>query len=364
MRVGLAFGTPYETLDAFQLELDIAHAAGADSIWIPDHLAGIFHPQLWDGMSYGDAASSPDAFPDPLTLAGVLSGRTELPIGTAVVDATRRRAPDMIRAALTAHHLSPAGFRLGIGSGEAENLVPFGYPFDAPAGALEQFLIEARSLLDDGRMPAPLDGAMGLRATRPDGSKLQIWVAAHGPRALRLVGTYADGWISIFVDSATFRQQREVITEHAARAGRSVPPARLMVLTVFGESRDEVVARFEAEPLAKLVAMLAPAELWTAFGLEKPGAGTAGYRDMVLHHIDPQQLANVAPKVPVEMLEAFGLLLGNGHEIAAQLEPHQEAGVDQLMVVNLSGFLGGLERVAATRQELVDLMRLLDAGRG
>src|SRR5687767_11555531 len=114
MKVGLALGTPYETLRDFDVELDIAHAAGVDSIWLPDHLWGIYHPGLWNRMTYSDAASTPDAYADPLTLAGVLGSRTHLPIGTGVVDATRRRAPDMIRAALTVHHLNPGGFILGV----------------------------------------------------------------------------------------------------------------------------------------------------------------------------------------------------------------------------------------------------------
>jgi phthiodiolone/phenolphthiodiolone dimycocerosates ketoreductase len=359
MRVGLALGTPYETLEAFEVELDIARAANVDSVWLPDHLWGIFHPALWKQMSYRDAASSPDAYADPLTLAGLLASRVDIPIGTGVVDATRRRAPDMIRAALTVHHLAPGGFILGVGSGEAENIVPFGYPFDKPVGKLEEFLIEARSLLDHGRMPTPLTGTMGLPAAHDRHGKLPIWVAAHGPRALRLAGTYADGWISIFVDPASFQQQRAIVAEHAARAGRPVPDTRCTMLVILGESRDEVASRLEAEPLAKLIAMTAPAELWREFGLEKPGGGGAGYRDMLVHEIAPELLADVAPNIPLELLEALGVYLGNAEEIATRLEPYRAAGVDQLMIANYSGFVGGVPRVAAMKHQFASLTHLL-----
>jgi len=359
MKVGMVLGTPYGSLDGFELELEIAREARLDSLWIPDHLWGVFHPALWSEMTYGDAGSSPDAWADPLVLAGLLAGRTELPFGTGVVDATRRRAPDMLRAALTVHHLAPGGFKLGIGSGEAENIVPFGYPFDKPVGALERFLIEARSLLDDGRMPPPLSGTLGLPAAAVGKGPLELWVAAHGPRALRLAGTYGDGWISVFVSPDVYRRQRETVARHAAAAGRPVPPSRCTLIVVLGESRDEVVARLHAEPLAKLIAMLAPAELWNAFGVEKPGAGTAGYRDMLLHDIDPDLLRAVAPQIPVELLEAAGIHLGNAAEVAELLYPYQECGVELLTIANFSGFVGGLPRQAATRDQFVELTQLL-----
>jgi phthiodiolone/phenolphthiodiolone dimycocerosates ketoreductase len=359
MKVGMALGTPYESLDAFDVELEIARAAQVDSIWIPDHLWGIFHPALWQRMSYSDAASSPDAYADPLALAGLLAGRIEVPIGTGVVDATRRRAPDMLRAALTVHHMAPGGFMLGVGSGEAENIVPFGYPFDTPVGRLEEFLIEARSLLDHGRMPAPMRGTLGLPAARNGSGTLPLWVAAHGPRALRLAGTYADGWISIFVDPALFGRQLATVAEHAERAGRAMPQMRCTMLVILGESRDEVVARLEAEPLAKLIAMTAPAELWAAFGLEKPGSGGAGYRDMLVPDVDPELLAAIAPQIPAEMLEALGVYLGSGEQIAMRLEPYRDAGVELLMIANYSGFVGGLERVAETGHQFAELTRRL-----
>ena len=361
MKVGMVLGTPYGSLDGFELELEIAREAELDSLWIPDHLWGVFHPGLWSRMSYGDAGSSPDAWADPLVLAGLLAGRTELPFGTSVVDATRRRAPDMLRAALTVHHLSPGGFVLGIGSGEAENIVPFGYPFDKPVGALERFLIEARSLLDHGHMPAPLKGTLGLPAAAEGKGALEIWVAAHGPRALRLAGTYGDGWISVFVSPDVYREQRQVVAGHAATAGRPMPRSRCTLIVVLGESREEVAARLHDEPLAKLIAMLAPAELWSAFGLEKPGAGTAGYRDMLLHDLDPEVLARVAPDIPVELLEAAGIHLGNASEIAELLYPYEECGVDLLTIANFSGFVGGQPRQAAMKDQFVELTHLLAA---
>lgn len=361
MKVGMALGNPYEDLAGFETELDVARSAGVDSLWILDHLWGVFHPALWAKMSYSDGASSPDAYADPFVLAGVLAGGVAVPFGTGVVDATRRRAPDVLRAALTLQHLTPGGFMLGVGSGEIENLVPFGYPFDKPVGRLEQFLIEARSLLDEARMPEPLRGTLGLPAASDRNGKLEIWVAAHGPRALRLAGTYGDGWISVFVEENTFRQQMAAVAEHAARAGRPVPATRCTLIAILGESRAEVASLLDQEPLARLVAMLAPSELWAAFGLEKPGGAGAGYRDMLLHDLEPEPLEAIAPRIPLELLEAGGVYVGNAEEIATRLAPYQDAGVEHVTIANFSGLLGGLPRLAAMKEQFVDLVRRLDS---
>jgi len=63
MKIGLALGSPYERLEHYELELEIAHAARVDSIWLPDHLWGFYHPGLWDRMSYSDAGCSPAGSP-------------------------------------------------------------------------------------------------------------------------------------------------------------------------------------------------------------------------------------------------------------------------------------------------------------
>jgi phthiodiolone/phenolphthiodiolone dimycocerosates ketoreductase len=61
-------------------------------------------------------------------VCAALGPTTDLPLGLAVTDGIRRGAPDVARSALTLQQMCKGGFNLGIGSGEAENLVPFNYP--------------------------------------------------------------------------------------------------------------------------------------------------------------------------------------------------------------------------------------------
>src|SRR4029453_17799260 len=167
-------------LEGNTMLLQLAESMRADSLWAPDHILGVFHPELWSEMAYSSLAADPDAFYDPWVLGGVLGQLTDIPFGLSVTDATRRRAPDVARSALTLQHLCRGGFNLGVGSGEAESLVTFGYDFSRPVAKTEEFLVELRALLDTGRMPSDsMSGRMGLPLESANG-RPKVWLAGHG----------------------------------------------------------------------------------------------------------------------------------------------------------------------------------------
>ena len=60
------------------------------------------------------------------------------------------------------------GFNLGIGSREAENLVPFNYPYDRPVAALERFLKVLRHILWIRAACRPGRAALGCRSDTID----------------------------------------------------------------------------------------------------------------------------------------------------------------------------------------------------
>ena len=117
-----------------------------------------------------DLAADPDAFYDPFCYGAVVGTMTDRPFGISVTDATRRGAADLARTALTLNDLNPGGFILGIGSGEAESLVPFGYPFDKPVSVLEDVL---RDLALAARPRC--DGRRGSRPHGPAAAGRRAW---------------------------------------------------------------------------------------------------------------------------------------------------------------------------------------------
>jgi phthiodiolone/phenolphthiodiolone dimycocerosates ketoreductase len=330
---------------------DAAQAMQADSLWVVDHFLSLYHPEIWRQTALGALQPEADGYFDPFCVCAALGPTTDLPLGIGVTDATRRAAPDIARAALTLQHLCKGGFNLGVGSGEAENLVPFGYPFDRPVAATEAFLKLLRHFLDTGRMPTG-PGRTGLPLESSNG-KPRVWVAGHGPRMLRLTGEYGDGWLPTFPATADeYGRRAAIVAAHAHRVGRPSPEAGLGVFLVLGENRQRIREMFEAEPLAKLIALQAKPEIFRRHGVEHPlGADVRGVIDFIPHEHDPDKLRALAPTIPFDVVEEC-LFLGNVDEVAQRLRGYADNGCEHAVLLNLTGLVGGVPEVTRHAPDL------------
>jgi phthiodiolone/phenolphthiodiolone dimycocerosates ketoreductase len=329
VKLGLLLPTML-SLDLNRAALAAAEHVGVDDVWVLDHMMGLTHPTIWPVFPASRALPDPDALLDPFCVAAALGPSTDLPLGVCVTDATRRRGGDLARCALTLHDACRGGFILGLGSGEAESILPFGYDYETPVGNVEAALREVRSMLDHGHMPEGV-GRTGL--TR-DGAKgiPQVWVAAQHPRMLRLTGTYADGWLPLPSSADRYREQFVIIKGAAAKAGRPTPTASLVPATILGDSREQVLQTLERVPVARLIAYYLPASTWQAYGLQHPGGPDCrGQADIIPHTIDAERLIEIADSIPVELVEELAWL-GNADEIAERIAPYAEAGATHLML--------------------------------
>ena len=148
-------------------------------------------PQLLaraEDLGYTDAWSYErnvfDAF-SPLAAAAVTTRTMRL--GTSIVPAFTRPAGLVAMSAAAIAELAPGRFVLGIGS-STEAIVGgwMGLQFSGPVTRVRESLVAVRSLLQGKRV-----GSMRLH--RPPECPVPIYVAALGPRMLRLAGELADG---------------------------------------------------------------------------------------------------------------------------------------------------------------------------
>ncbi|MGV0585670.1 LLM class flavin-dependent oxidoreductase [Mycobacteroides chelonae] len=360
MKIGLGLPANYPA-SLVEAVLQAADIASPDSVWFPDHMLGIFPPSLWDQYSISHAIPDPDAFMDPFALCARASSGHTVPMGIAVTDGIRRAAPDVARSSLTLQHLCAGGFNIGVGSGEAENLLPFGYSFDKPVAATEKFVQLLRHLLDYGEMPSG-PGRLGYPTASSNG-KPRIWVAGHRPRMLRLTGEYADGWIPIDISSPDdYRDMKHEVHEYARAAGRPYPEAGLFVYTILGESRKRLHEHFKKEPLAKLMALAsAPSSDWERHGLKHPlGAGFRAYLDYIPHDHDPDLLRNIASDIPIEVLEEK-VLLGSPSEVAQRVDKLAAAGCEHFIMFNMTGLVGGKDEGSKRVGELLEFIKIVQA---
>lgn len=358
MKVGVNLPAQFPFGSTEQL-LPLYEQAGFDSYWAPDHLLGVFHPGLWSETPLSALASDPDAFYDPFCYGARIGTMTSKPYGISVTDATRRGAADLARTALTLNDLIPGGFILGIGSGEAESLLPFGYPFDKPVSVLEGVLEELRSLLDTGKMPNGV-GRTGLPLEAEGRGKPKVWIAGHGPRMLGLTGKYGDGWIPAWwMSPEVYGQSLKVIGEHASKAGRPRPEASLLPFVLFAESIDRAAEMFEREPLGKLFGLFAMGSMWEAQGLTHPlGNDSKGFIDVIIHGLDADELRDLAPTIPFEMVQQV-LFIGNDQDLARQFEAYARNGLEHVVIANITGVVGGMDEIVARAMDLPVLKAVL-----
>jgi alkanesulfonate monooxygenase SsuD/methylene tetrahydromethanopterin reductase-like flavin-dependent oxidoreductase (luciferase family) len=146
---------------------------------------------------------------DALVTLGMLAGETaDLLLATGVVPMRSRTLLLLAMAAATAQERSAGRLLLGIGTG------------DAGPGALAELrkcvgsvraLLRGESVERRGR-----EVAVALRIATPP----PVWVAALGPRAMRLAGACADGVLLNWCPPERVSFARERIAEGAAEAGR------------------------------------------------------------------------------------------------------------------------------------------------
>jgi phthiodiolone/phenolphthiodiolone dimycocerosates ketoreductase len=244
---------------------------------------------------------------------------------------------------------------LGVGAGEKESTIPFGYDYSRPASRLEETLVEIRALLDTGEMPGDGPGRTGLDRHGPKGVP-QVWVGAQGgPRSLGLAGRYGDGWMSLIYGFDRFDGMLRMVREAAAEAGRPTPTIGATPVTFLGESADRVCSLVEDEiPLVKLLLLFADNGLWQRYGLDHPdGPGAVGHHS-IPHNLDPTELRELARRLPIEMFTDF-VMVGNAAEVAELLQPFAEAGLQHVVLADMSALACGPDDAARAMGELAQL---------
>src|SRR3984885_3893111 len=116
-------------------KLPVRDSGPSLSIWLPDHMVSFCPESIWtpEFTDLATVSASPHRHLDAMVVAGAAAVLTKnVPIATSVVDTVRRHPSLLAQSALTIHHLSRGRFILGVGSGETENTVPYGFDFAKP----------------------------------------------------------------------------------------------------------------------------------------------------------------------------------------------------------------------------------------
>src|SRR3984957_14121744 len=113
------------------------------SIWLPDHMVSFWPDSIWtpEFTDLATTSASPHRHLDGLAVAAAVAALTKnVPIASSVVDTVRRHPSLLAQSALTIDHIARGRFILGLGSGETENTVPYGFDFSKPVSRFEEAL--------------------------------------------------------------------------------------------------------------------------------------------------------------------------------------------------------------------------------
>lgn len=339
--VGLGVGTQ-PPLRRIALATRAARAARLDAVWTVDHFQGWFPQELWNREMSWTASpdSSPHAYFDYQALLGYLAHKAgPMQVGVGVTEVLRRHPVLLAQTAMTLSHMTKSPPILGVGAGERENTVPYGIEFSRPVAKLEEALpiirrcFEARGPFDHSGEFYQFERAMMDLAPAPDRTP-QLWIAAHGPRMLRLTGRYGDGWYpTVPMSPAEYAASLAKIRDAAKTAGRDgrliVPAAQLLV--VVGRTEREA-RRYLDTRIMRFLALLAPAALWQRNGQEHPfGPEFRGLVDFIPSDYPVHQIDDAIGKVPVDVV-SDNMLWGTPDVVRESLENYVDAGLRHIVL--------------------------------
>jgi phthiodiolone/phenolphthiodiolone dimycocerosates ketoreductase len=362
------------------LPLDLAPLAELDagryhSIWLPDHLVSLWPDSIWtpEFTDLATTSPSPHRYLDALAVAAVIAARTtNTPIVTTVVDTVRRHPAMIAQTALTIDHASNGRFILGLGAGEMENTVPYGFDFATPVSRFEEAL-QVIKLLWESDGPVDFEGRFyHLHHARLDaepygGRFPKIWIGCSGPRMLDIAGRHAEGWMpvgSFSVDG--YAGMLAALRGSAERAGRD--PLAIttagFITCLIGDDDDELAEMVQA-PLVKAFLLQVRGDYMRERGFAHPlGDDWKG-----IHDINPMALtreriidflAKVDPKAVLGVVPH-----GTPKQVAAILKGYVDAGMQVPKILDYGGMAGlkfGARSAQKVREAEDELIRLVGNG--
>jgi len=159
---------------------------------------------IWTAEAYGSDALMP--------LAWWGSQTQRLKLGTAIVQISARTPAATAMAAMTLDHLSGGRLILGLGvSGPQVVEGWYGQSFAKPLARMREYIGVLRDIwareapvTNEGpHYPLPLPGGTGLgkplkSSIRPLRGDIPIYLAAEGPKNIRMAAELCEGWLALF----------------------------------------------------------------------------------------------------------------------------------------------------------------------
>ncbi len=301
-------------------------ALGFQQLWLPDHLL------------FADGSPAYD----PWTTMGALAVKTKrADFGPAVTDPHRTHPAVVAQRLATLDQLSGGRVVLGLGSGEAQNLEPFGFSWtERKVGKIKEFITVVRGLLDS-REPFTFRGdffqldraRLSVRPFRD--RRIPIYMAALGPMMQKVAGRLADGWIPTLIPSEAFAEYFQPMAEAAQAAGRDPQSLARVATVALAIDTDGHATKAEIiEFLRPLSGLLVWAPVMQRLGLSFDPPPEAQCTYLEVNPCDPESLERYYEMerwMPVELMDK-AFTFGDSENAYRECCNFLEAGATHLQI--------------------------------
>lgn len=304
----------------------LAEKAGLDSVMVADHVVAF-------GIKKFNAL-------DAWSVLSALAVKTKkVRLGTCVSDSHRRHPETLAQMVTTVDFISDGRVILGVGSGEAINLDPFGVEWDHPVSRMREAIEIMKKLWTEDivnyrgkfyRLKKAILRPKPVQKPHPP-----IWIGANSPRTMRITAEIGDGWLPVAVNPEHYMENLKRIRSWAREAKRNPEEITPAIFLYTGAGKDsETLKKIFEIPVKIKIAM--SEELMKQLGCEPLGPEFNRNRFPFLSPETRKRkfkvLLEKANEIPYGAVERF-FAIGTPDKCIEDIDKYVKAGVRYFVLV-------------------------------
>jgi phthiodiolone/phenolphthiodiolone dimycocerosates ketoreductase len=354
---------------------------GFDAVAFTDQISGNHPNSVWGQLPVSSSWGRQHNFLDASVVMALSAAATEdIELYLGAIDVVRHTPSKLAQHFVTLDHAAQGRAFFALGASEAKNVLMYGHKRFGSAKKLEDSLAIIRHLFDSQGDPVWYEGEQysmkgGVFEVEPYADHYPLVLAATGgsPETLEVVGRYGDGLLTNLPGMSLggpgqLASDIKAVQDAAERAGRD--PGRLKfaasVLTLMADDDGELDRLADTDILRwnTIVYGAVRSAEWKHFGFDHPFGDDWGYaKNLVPERLSAEAFYTAARAVPTAAVRRCGHFTGTPGQVAAQVEPYIDAGLDYVFLVEHAP-LADPSTAASSAANLAELTALLRGGRG
>ena len=312
--------SPFEEIISRSVE---AEKFGFDSLWYHDHLMIPGNAPVFESFSL---------------LTALATKTNHCKIGQTVMDVSRRHPATIAQYALTLNHISNGRAFLGLGAGEAMNLVPLGIDIKKPLKRLRESIQFVKGLFNATKdTPFNFSGEIFsaknvfLNLGKKIESTPMIYVGASGPRTRETVGELADGWIPYVHSLLNYEKLLKDVINGTKKTKRKISDIDLVANVPILITQNENDERRKKIGRSLSIRLILEANTLKDLGWNGEIPEEFSQSNMIVDESMSKKLEQVADSIPSEITEQIAAI-GRPSEIIEVLENYKKMGAKHFLI--------------------------------